>query len=354
MRTILKMQLKLGLFLLAFTQLTIGLQIEKDKRDQLEKVLDDRVQNIELDGDNLDFPGWSPDFQSTDEAEEIHENNAEDLHEESEEVKEKNETGGGGSMKITDLIEKYLTKHLNKPIENNNNRWSFWKDFVQPHSSHKNIWTEHFGFHPHVQSQSLGFGNHWSSLRDLFQPTPPPPQNNWWSQIFSANSRLDSEDSADSMITFYHKMTVDNKTREGVAKVSSSQVMPFMRTVWNSLSSDSHLALGVGAFLPFLGLLLPAIIFATIIPIIFLVMFSVFGLMSGALVLMPLLLTGLVGQGALPVDRMIEELFLEEFDGAGALKTILQLDLQQISDEIEDSTDKAVDEIEEIPRYLKF
>jgi len=116
------------------------------------------------------------------------------------------------------------------------------------------------------------------------------------------------------------------------------------------------MALGFGALLPFLGLLLPVMIFATIIPIVVLVMVSVFGFMSGALVLLPLLLTGLIGDGALPVDRMIEEFFLEEFDGAATLEQILNEDFEEITEklDIEDSTDKAVDKIEEIPRYLRF
>ena len=170
--------------------------------------------------------------------------------------------------------------------------------------------------------------------------------------MFSSNSRLDSPASPDSMITVYHKMTVDNETREGVAKVPSSQLMPIMRRVWDSLSSDSHMALGFGAFLPFLGLLLPLVIFAAIVPIILLVMVSMFGIMSGALVLLPLLLTGLLGQGALPVDRMIEELFLSEFDGENFLDNYLE-DFTQ-KHQIEDSTDKVVDGIEEIPRFISF
>merc|ERR1712183_568175 len=243
-----------------------------------------------------------------------------DYQEVKDEVEDKN-----GSIKITDLIKKYLTNNFNKPVKKTNNRWNFWKDFVLPHSSQKDIWSENFGLHTQFHSQPWGFGNHWSSLRDIFQPTPPPPQNNWWSKIFSQNSRVDSPDSSDSMITFYHKTSVNNKTREGVTKVPSSQVLPVM-------------------------------IFATIIPIVVLVMVSVFGFMSGALVLLPLLLTGLIGDGALPVDRMIEELFLQDFDGAATLEQILNTDLDEITEklDIEDSTDKAVDEIEEIPRYLRF
>jgi len=334
--------------------MTSGLQIEDSPKDKLEKVLEDTIQNTELDGDIVDFPAWSSS------GEDISENNNQDSQEVKEEVEDKNEKPE--SIKITDLIKKYLTNNFNKPVEKTNNRWNFWKDFVLPHSSQKDIWSQNFGLHSQFHSHPWGFANHWSSLRDIFQPTPPPPQNNWWSQIFSPTSRVDSPDSpdspdsSDSMITFYHKTRVNNKTREGVAKVPSSQVLPLMRTVWNSLSSDSHMALGFGALLPFLGLLLPVMIFATIIPIVVLVMVSIFGFMSGALVLLPLLLTGLIGEGALPVDRMIEELFLEEFDGATTLEQIFNTNLEEITEklDIEDSTDKPGDEIEELPRYLRF
>merc|ERR1712154_120670 len=338
--------------LLCILHLTVGLHVqEATLEDKLEKVLEDTIQNTELDAEDIvDFPAWSSS------GDDITEKTGQDSQEVKEEVEDKNEEPG--RIRLTDLIKKYLTNNLsfNKPIEKNNNRWNFWKDFVLPHSSQKNIWNDNFGLHTQFHSQPWGFGNHWSSLRDIFQPTTPPPQNNWWSKIFSSNSRIDSPDSSDSMLTIYHKTTVDNKTREGVAKVPSSQVLPFMRTVWNSLSSDSHMALGFGALLPFLGLLLPVMIFATIIPIIVLVMVSVFGFMSGALVLLPLLLTGLIGEGALPVDRMIEELFLEEFDGAATLEQILNTDFEEITEklDIEDSTDKAVDKIEELPRYLRF
>merc|ERR1711953_1449183 len=297
------------IILLCIIQMTIGLQIEaEDHKDKLEKVLEDTIQNTELDADIVDFPAWSSI------GEVIAEKPDQDSQEVTNKVEDKNEIPA--SIKITDLIKKYLTNNFNKPVEKTSNRWNFWKDFVLPHSSQKDIWSENFGLHTQFHSQPWGFGNHFSSLRDLFQPTPPPPQNNWWSKIFSANSRVDSPHSSDSMITFYHKTSVNNKTREGVTKVPSSQVLPLMRTVWNSLSSDSHMALGFG----------------------------------------PLLLTGLIGDGALPVDRMIEELFLEEFDGASTLEQIFNTDLEGITEklDIEDSTDKAVDEIEEIPRYLRF
>jgi len=332
--------------LLCFIKIAQGLQVEDEQREKLEKVLDDRVQNTELDGDNIDFPAWSSAGENGSDEKDL------DSHDESEEVKDKDD-GSTGSDKISDLIKNYLTtNHFINHKEKKKNRWSFMKNFFLPHINQKNSWADNFGHHS--QMHSLGFGNHWGNLRDIFQPHPPPPQNNWWNEMFS-NSRIDSPATEDSMITFYHSMTVDNETREGVAKVPSAQLMPLMRNVWNSLSSDSHMALGLGAFLPFIGLALPLMISAMVIPIVVLVMVSVFGLMSGALVLLPLLLTGLLGQGALPVDRMIEQFFLEEFDGADILETILNHLEEETTkeDPIEESTDKAVDEIE-IPRFLGF
>merc|ERR1712048_1379807 len=161
--------------LVCIIQIVIGLQVEEDQQDKLEKVLEDTIQNTELDADIVDFPAWSSS------GEDISEKIDQDSQEVKEEVQDKNEKPG--SIRITDLIEKYLTNNFNKPIEKNNNRWDFWKDFVLPHSSQKNIWNENFGLHNQFHSQPWGFGNHWSSLRDIFQSTPPPPpQNNWWTK----------------------------------------------------------------------------------------------------------------------------------------------------------------------------
>ena len=328
--------------LLISVPLSMGLQIEEEN---LQKVLDDTIQNTELDGDNLiDFPAWTADSQTDGEDQptgEMVEEEAEEAQDTNEKTSAQNEDGVN---KISDFINliKSLSQHFNRRKENTPNHWTFWKDFVHPHQN--NIWSHHFG----LQSQDQVLRSPWSNLRDIFNPTTPPPVN-WWEKMFSAHSRLDSPD---SMITIYHKMTVDNNTREGVAKVPSSQLMPFMRTVWNNLSSDSHLALGLGALLPFLGLLLPLMIFAVIVPILLLVMVSVFGLMSGSLVLLPLLLTGLLGQDGLPVDRMIEELFLDEFGGNQFWNDKLENTTEKSQED--ETTDEAVEEVEEIPRYLGF
>merc|ERR1712241_879799 len=117
--------------LLCIIHMTVGLQIEDGLKDKLEKVLEDTIQNTELDGDIVDFPAWS----SSGEA--ITEKTDEDSQEVKDGVQDKNEKPG--SIKMTDLIKKYLTHNFNKPIEKNSNRWNFWKDFVLPHSSQKDI-----------------------------------------------------------------------------------------------------------------------------------------------------------------------------------------------------------------------
>merc|ERR1712079_164586 len=104
----------------------LAAQIEEDQHKQaenLDKVLDDTIQNTELDGDNLiDFPAWSDDSQSDNE----------DLHdqEETEEVKDNIDEG---INKISDLVKNYLTQHFNKRKGNKKNRWTFWKDIFLPH-----------------------------------------------------------------------------------------------------------------------------------------------------------------------------------------------------------------------------
>merc|ERR1711923_241830 len=138
-------------------------------------------------------------------------------------------------------------------------------------------------------------------------------------------------------------------TREGITKIPSADLMPFMRTVWNSLSRDSHMALGIGAFLPFLGIILPFVIFATVIPLIFLIMISVFGMMSGILVLMPLMLTGLLGsENTFPLEKMIEEMFLDEYVGSDnvnrTFKPIEKVDAIETEDDEDENTSDSQEE----------
>ena len=369
---------RLGFLLLCVATIARGLEIEAEdgQREKLEKVLEDTIANIELDGDNVDFPAWSSSESSPSEDIPNNDNTVPIFEKEVNEVLEEGVDWLEDDMKITDFIQKYLAHQFNKPV-NHHNRWNFWKDFVLPHATgitqQNSVWKNNLGgLHSHLHSEALKVRNQW-------QWSNHQPQNNWWKRLIPSadslqqmvdRSSVASPDTADSMITIYHKMTVDNNTREGEVQVPYDKVMPFMRTVWNSLPSDSHMALGLGAFLPLLGLMMPVMVFSFfVLPIIVLVMVTVFGLMSGILVLMPLLLTGLLGQGALPVDRILEELFLEDWTGPWTGMDFLDEDLEKLRekydklDVTEDvstqtvpNTDTEDEEIENetIPRYLGF
>ena len=51
-------------------------------------------------------------------------------------------------------------------------------------------------------------------------------------------------------------------------------------------------------------------------------MASIFGLMTASMALFPLMLSGVFGSSALPVEKMIEEMFLEEFIGEDNINRI--------------------------------
>jgi len=332
--------LKYFLFVLIPT-ISLGLSVDK-----LDKLIEDRVQNTELDGDNVDFPP-----SLVDDLEETKEANTEDDNKEG--IKETNEIVNkeiaASTSKLVDFVKQYFANQRT-PTEKiwsfgntNSNSWNFWKDFVAPHSSSMS------SLNSLNNLKYLGHFGHFNNFDN----------GNWWNSNWNTNSKQDDGPSEEeSMLTIYHKMTVDNHTREGITKVPSADLMPFMRTVWNSLSRDSHMALGIGAFLPFLGIILPFVIFATVIPLIFLIMISVFGMMSGILVLMPLMLTGLLGsENTFPLEKMIEEMFLDEFVGSDNVNKIFEaiekVDTIETEDDEDENTSDSQEE-QQIPRFLSF
>merc|ERR1711862_1006902 len=285
--------------------------------------------------------------------------------------------------KLVDFVQNYFAAQK-KPTEKiwsfgntNNNNWSFWKNFVKPHlgdlsymnnlkhlshlshlshfsnfNNNGNWWNTNWNTNSNSKQDNNWWNTNWNTNSNSKQ------DNNWWYTNWNTNinSKQDSP-AEESMLTIYHKMTVDNHTREGVTKVPSSELMPFMRTVWNSLSRDSHMPLGIGAFLPFLGIILPFVIMAAVIPMIFFIMLSVFGMMSGILVLLPLMLTGLLGsENTFPIEKMIEEMFLEEFVGSENVNKIFEaiekVDKENIVYDEEDTT--VGQEEDQVPRFLSF
>ena len=83
----------------------------------------------------------------------------------------------------------------------------------------------------------------------------------------------------------------------------------------------------------------------------------VFGMMSGILVLLPLMLTGLLGsENPFPIEKMIEEMFLEEFVGSENVNKIFEaiekVDKENIVYDEEDTT--VGQEEDQVPRFLSF
>jgi len=87
-------------------------------------------------------------------------------------------------------------------------------------------------------------------------------------------------------------------------------------------------------------------------------MISVFGMMSGILVLMPLMLTGLLGsENTFPLEKMIEEMFLDEFVGSDNVNKIFEaiekVDAIETEDDEDGNTSDSQEE-QQIPRFLSF
>ena len=85
-------------------------------------------------------------------------------------------------------------------------------------------------------------------------------------------------------------------------------------------------------------------------------MILVFGMMSGILVLMPLMLTGLLGsENTFPLEKMIEEMFLDEFVGSDNVNKIFEAieKVDTLETEDDENTSDSQEE-QQIPRFLSF
>jgi len=163
------------------------------------------------------------------------------------------------------------------------------------------------------------------------------------------------------MITIRHKVTTNNSTKEGVTVLHSSDVFPMIKNAMNSMTEENMMFLGVGTLLPFLGLLLPFALMAFIVPIMLMVVMSMFGIASAALLFSPMALFGL-GAYALSENFFTGSDFdaLNTFDESfQALEKVENLDeeiekvIESISEE-EVSLDTTTSNNIDVPRYLTF
>jgi len=95
-----------------------------------------------------------------------------------------------------------------------------------------------------------------------------------------------------SMWTIFHKITTNNVTKEGVTKISSSSVLPLIKTALGSISEEHMSVLALGALLPMMMMVLPFAVMAVIVPIFLVIGITMFGVVTSSFFFMPLALFG--------------------------------------------------------------
>jgi len=95
-----------------------------------------------------------------------------------------------------------------------------------------------------------------------------------------------------SIITFFHKITTNNVTRQGVTTIPSSSVLPLIKTALGSLSGENAAILALGGLLPLFMLSLPFVVMSVVIPVFLVVGLTMFGVVTSSMFFMPLALFG--------------------------------------------------------------
>merc|ERR1719376_175280 len=95
-----------------------------------------------------------------------------------------------------------------------------------------------------------------------------------------------------SMFTIFHKITTNNVTKEGVTQISSSSVLPLIKTALGSISEEHISVLALGAVLPMMMMVLPFAMMAVIVPIFLVIGITMFGVVTSSFFFMPLSLFG--------------------------------------------------------------
>jgi len=150
-----------------------------------------------------------------------------------------------------------------------------------------------------------------------------------------------SEHSNGSIITFFHKVTTNNVTKEGVTRIPSTQVLPLIRTVLGTISEENLTILGLGAVLPIMTMILPFAAMAVIVPIFLVIGIAMFGVVTSSFFFMPLALFGFGLYAATDFDFFSEKTSsFDDFENFPNMEEI-----GTIGDKIE----KAIEKVENMP-----
>jgi len=144
----------------------------------------------------------------------------------------------------------------------------------------------------------------------------------------------DTKDRNSSIITFFHKITTNNVTKEGVTKIPSTSVLPLLKTALGSISEEHVSVLLLGAILPLMMMVLPFAVMAVIIPIFMVVGFLMFGAVTSSFFFLPLALFGFGVYAAT--------------DSSG-----FEIDLDEIGN-LEEKVEEAIEKVEDIPDEEPF
>jgi len=109
---------------------------------------------------------------------------------------------------------------------------------------------------------------------------------------FNFQNKNEKYNTNHSIITFFHKITTNNVTRQGVTTMPSSHLMPLLKTALASLSGESLGFLALAGMLPLIAMFVPLMVMALVVPIIFAVSTTIMGVVAGSFVFLPLILFG--------------------------------------------------------------
>jgi hypothetical protein len=143
------------------------------------------------------------------------------------------------------------------------------------------------------------------------------------------NFEEDTKDRNSSIITFFHKITRNNVTKEGVTKIPSTSVLPLIKTALGSISEEHVSILLLGAILPLMMMVLPFAVMSAIIPIFLVVGLLMFGAVTSSFFFMPLALFGFGVYAATDISGF--EIDLDEIGNLG------------------EKVEEAIEKVEDIP-----
>merc|ERR1712215_172592 len=163
-----------------------------------------------------------------------------------------------------------------------------------------------------------------------------------------------------SMFTFYHSITSNNVTRQGVTTLPISSFLPFLKQSLSSVSEESAMLLAMGGLLPMIMISLPMMMMTVMIPVLLMVAVASFGLMASLVMFLPLIIFGFIMFAVTDVGMEYMDYAFDSFDKTfesfpelekiEKIDNIINMDVENIT-KVEDNSSFEVQN-NNVPRYL--